>query len=368
MRVFVLSHRYLDPARRGKLEALTAVGTEVRVAVPGQWKDRASGRRQATAWERAGQLEIAPVRVSRTGSVTEARWRRSDLQRLLRDFRPDIVHVDEEPTARCASTIARSARALGIPATVSTAQNVRARLPWSVARRRRTVLRSARGIVAESSAAARLAEQTAPGVPTIVLAREGVAVPAAAANVARQPCTIGFVGRLTPERGLDVLLRALETVPGHHWRLAIVGDGPERESLEALARRVHLPARLRWLGALSGDALRDAWLGFDVVVVPSRASPAWADPTGSVAVEAMAHGIPVVVTTSGALPDVVGDAGIVVPEGDPDPMQAALAELVADPARREALGAAGRARAIDRYSDHALARGLLAFWDDVARR
>ena len=368
MRVFVLSHRYLDPARRGKLEALTAFGAEVRVAVPDRWEDRAYGRRQATAWERVGRLEIAPVRVSRGGSVRDARWRRSDVHRLLRDFRPDVIHIDEEPTARAAATIARSARRLGIPATVSTARNVRARLPWTVARRRRTVLRGVQGIVAESRDAARLAERAAPNVPTIVLAREGVAVPAAAANVAHQPCTIGFVGRLTSERGLDVLFRALEPVPGHHWRLHVVGDGPEREALEALARQVHLPARLRWLGALSGDELRAAWLGFDVVVVPSRASPAWADPTGSVAVEAMAHGIPVVVTTSGALPDVVGEAGIVVPEGDHDAMRAALTELVADPARREALGAAGRARAIDRYSDHALARGLLAFWNDVVRR
>lgn len=368
MRVFVLSHRYLDPARRGKLEALTAFGADVRVAVPNRWEDRALGGRHATAWERAGRLEIAPVRVSHPGSVTDARWSMSDVLRLLRDFRPDIVHVDEEPTARCAHAALRSARALGIPATVATALNVDLRAPWSVARRRRRVLRSAKAIVAESASAARLAERQAPGVPTTVLAREAVRIPDDPAHVARQPCTIGFVGRLTPDRGLDILFRALETVPGHHWRLAVVGDGPEREPLETLARQVHLPARLRWLGALSGETLRDAWRTFDLVVVPSRAGPAWAELTGSVALEAMARGIPVIASTSGALPDVVGEAGIVVTEGDPDALRHALADLIEAPARRETLGAQGRTRALEHYSASALARGLLALWADLVRQ
>jgi len=367
MRIFVLSHRYLDPARRGKLEALTAFGAEVRVAVPDRWQDWEYGGRQATAWERAGPLEVVPVRVSRPGSATDARWRGADVLRLVRDFRPHVVHVDEEPTARAASIAMRSARALRIPATIATAQNVDVRAAWSVARRRRRVLRAARAIVAESTVAARLAEHEAPGVPTTILAREGVAIPETAVTVTRQPCTVAFVGRLAPDRGLDVLFRALESVPGHQWRLAIVGDGPERERLEALARQVHLPARLRWLGALSGEALGAAWLTFDLVVVTSRGSSSWAEPTGAVALEAMARGIPVIATTSGALPDVLGEAGIVVPEGDPYAMRAAITTMVEAPTRRESLGLEGRARAMERYSDHALARGLLDLWKDLVR-
>jgi glycosyltransferase involved in cell wall biosynthesis len=365
MRLFVLSHRYLDPARRGKLEALAALGTEVRVAVPERWLDLEYRQPTASGWERVGGLEIAPVRVEKPGLPTEARWQRGDLQRLVRDFRPDLVHIDEEATAHVAGAAIRVARTLGIPATVSATENLVQRHPWATRSRRRSVLRTANGVVAESGDAARLASREAPTVPTTVLPQAGVTIPHATADVTRWPCTVGFVGRLTLERGLDVLFRALEGVPGHEWRLAIVGDGPERERLEAIARQVHLPARLQWLGTRTSDEMQSVWPSFDLVAVPSRATPTWAEPLGRAALSAMAHGIPVVTTTSGVLPEIVGDTGLIVHEGEPEALRGALADLIGAPDRRASLGAAARTRAIDSYSDQAIARGLLAFWTKV---
>jgi glycosyltransferase involved in cell wall biosynthesis len=177
---------------------------------------------------------------------------------------------------------------------------------------------------------------------------------------------LGFVGRLIPEKGLDLLFRAAVKLVGR-WTITVVGTGPAQEELEGLAERLGIAGRVTWLGALPRSGVEEVWPKLDVLVTPSRTTPRWIEVFPRAPLEAMAHGIAVVGSAAGAIPEIVGDAGIVVPEEDVGALADALQRLHDTPAEHQRLGAAARQRVVDRYTDAAVARDTLAFWREVTR-
>lgn len=176
------------------------------------------------------------------------------------------------------------------------------------------------------------------------------------------PPLVGFVGRLQPEKGVDLLLQALPqvltAVPAAN--LVIVGDGPDRAGLEALTRRLGVTRSVTFLGAREDAAALLPW--FDIVTVPSRT-----DGTPLVGHEAMLAGVPVVGSATGGIIDRLDDgrAGLLVPPGDPTALADAVTSLLRNPTERQRLGEAGRRAAasssftamLDAYED--LYLGLL---------
>src|SRR5438132_382987 len=251
-RVLIISHTYIPPSNRGKLRALAARGLEVTVGVPQRWRDLVLGRTLEIAWERQNGVEVFPLPARHSGDAATLTFRGRALHALLRDKRPDLVQVEEEPTAPAARQVVRAARQLSLPAVLFTHQNVALPLPWLAGWRRNRTLRRLRGAIAGSEGAAALV------------------------------------------RGL----------------------------------------------------------------------PTWAEPAADVVAEAMAHEVTVVGTSGGATPEVIGDAGVVVPGDDPLALSAALRRLAAADQRRP-LAQAGRARAMRLFSDDAVAERTLEFWREI---
>jgi glycosyltransferase involved in cell wall biosynthesis len=148
------------------------------------------------------------------------------------------------------------------------------------------------------------------------------------------------VGRLHPVKGLEYLVRAAALLPD--WvRVYIVGDGPERERLAGEAARV---GNVVLAGAKGAAEVTDYLLGADLFVLPSVDLPGQREGTPTALMEAMAAGLPVVVSDSGGSPVLVeaSGGGVVVPQRDPHRLAAAIEELARDPARRAAMGRANR--------------------------
>jgi glycogen synthase len=141
-----------------------------------------------------------------------------------------------------------------------------------------------------------------------------------------------FVGRLVSDKGVDVLLRALEqlAVTERAPSLTIIGDGPESPRLRALSRELGLDGRVRFLGRLDGEELVRELNRHRVLVVPST----WEEPFGIVALEGIACGCVVLGTQGGGLPEAIGPCGRTVPNGD----AASLCRALRDLAQREDLG------------------------------
>ena len=242
----------------------------------------------------------------------------------------DVIDIHEEPFALSTAEILllRALRRNRAPVVLYTAQNLRKRYPLPFRWFERRSLRVASGISACNVEAARVSEDKGfPGrarvIPLGVDMSEFAPGPADAADRSAR-VVVGYLGRLVPEKGVGVLLDALALDSRLHARVA--GSGPALEQLQAQVRRQGLDGRVEFLGPILPRAVPDFYRSLDVLAIPSLPTARWTEQFGRVAIEAMACGIPVVSSDAGALPDVVGGAGIIVPRGD----AAALARAVDD--------------------------------------
>jgi glycogen(starch) synthase len=168
-----------------------------------------------------------------------------------------------------------------------------------------------------------------------------------------------FLGRLHPQKGVDVLLRAVATLPGVH--LVLAGDGPERAALHRLVDRLGLGDRVRFLGFVPRAQVPGLLAAADVLALPSRY-----EELGTAVIEAMRAGVPVVAADTGGVSATVTDGvtGLLVPPGQPAALAAALRRVMADGALARRLADAARQRSRD-YSWDALADRVLGVYREV---
>ncbi|MDZ4277542.1 MAG: glycosyltransferase family 4 protein, partial [Dehalococcoidia bacterium] len=159
---------------------------------------------------------------------------------------------------------------------------------------------------------------------------------------------IGSVARLSPEKGLDVLLRAAAELirEGLPLRVVLAGDGPLRSQLERQAEQLDIVGKVSFRGEVAHDEVPSVLRELDVFVLPSRA-----EGFGVAALEAQAMELPVVASNVHGIPDVVahGRSGVLVPPGDARALAEAIGRLGRDAGLRAAMGRAGRIFVAERY-------------------
>ncbi|WP_402467112.1 glycosyltransferase [Isoptericola aurantiacus] len=357
MRILRVSHSAVVDAWRERERELRALGHDVRLVSARVWDE---GGRRVRLEPRAGE----PVRGVATWGRHPALFLYSPgpLWRALGE--PwDVVDVHEEPFALATAEVlallrlrATLSRRSAPPVVLYSAQNIAKRYPWPFRALERAALRSAAGIsVCNDRAGQILRRKGARGVvATIPLGVEladqaSGTTRAAPPDAGPQAVHVGYAGRLAAHKGVTVLLDAVAADERLH--LDVAGDGPLRD---LVAEAADSSARVRWHGSLSGPALVEFYRGLDVLAVPSLDTPGWVEQFGRVVVEAMGCGVPVVVSRSGALPDVVGDdgapggepaGGLLVPPGDADALRTALLRVGTEPGLADRLRAGGLARA-----------------------
>jgi glycosyltransferase involved in cell wall biosynthesis len=229
----------------------------------------------------------------------------------------------------------------------------------------RAALAPARRVIATSAATARvLAADYA--VPS---ARLKVIEPGTDRALSRQSPRDGLVallavGALVPRKGYDVLVAALAGLKELPWRLTIAGDATRsRETASALVEQIErlgLAQRIEIAGAVTDERLASLYAQADLFVLPSRF-----EGYGMAYTEAMAHGLPVVGTTAGAIPDTVpAQAGVLVPPDHVDALAGVLRRLIAEPSERERLAAGARAAHFPGWAEQA--RLFACILDEVA--
>ena len=176
------------------------------------------------------------------------------------------------------------------------------------------------------------------------------------------PFTIGYIGRLMEMKGTDLLLRALVELP--EARLLLVGSGVE-ERFRALAMEWGVAERIEWHPPVPEHQVPSFLQRMDVFVLPSRTTPGWKEQLGRAAIEAMALSVPVIGSNSGAIPEVIGDAGFIFAEDSLPGLVEILKTLEAQPYLREQYGRRGRERARQRFSWPRFAEALKTFFLEI---
>lgn len=168
---------------------------------------------------------------------------------------------------------------------------------------------------------------------------------------------IGYVGRLLHMKGIATLINAVAEIKSE-FTLLLVGWGPQREYFETLAREKGIEDRLRITGAIPFQDVVQYLRCMDMMVLPSLTTKEWKEQFGRVLPEAMACEVPVIGSSSGEIPAVIGDAGLVFQEGNIDELRSCIESLISDPEHRRSLGVAGRKRVLENFTGSRLAAKL----------
>jgi glycosyltransferase involved in cell wall biosynthesis len=173
---------------------------------------------------------------------------------------------------------------------------------------------------------------------------------------------IGYLGRLVPEKGLNLLMRVLDCLQTP-WRALFVGTGPMEAALRTWAKQY--PERVRICTNVKHSDVPQYLNAMDILCAPSQTMPNWREQFGRMLIEAFACGIPVVGSDSGEIPYVIADAGVVVGEKDEQGWVQALSDLLESPSRRADLAAKGLQRAHSTYAWPIIAKQHLEFFTEL---
>lgn len=369
MRAAIISHTYVVRANRGKLTSLARLpDTEIMLVVPRRWTNR-DLRQTLHAAPSADSFETVSLPAWSLGFGSLLTYSAGGLWRRLRRFRPDVVHVEEEPWSVAALEVSVVCRRLRVPLVCFTWENLERRLPWPFELMRGAMLQRAAAAVAGNAEAKRVLERRGFRGPVAVLPQLGVDpgrfYPAERSDEAGAP-VVGFVGRLVHQKGVLVLLDAIARLT-ERVHVLVVGAGPLKSQVLARARALGLDGRFELRDDVRHDEVPEQLRRMTVLVLPSLTTPSWKEQFGHVLIEAMACGVPVVGSDSGAIPEVIGNAGLVVPEGDVAALAAKLHSLASTPVLRAELASRGRARVLAEYTNDIIGRRLAAFWEGVIR-
>lgn len=258
-------------------------------------------------------------------------------------FSPEVLLAFYEPYSLQATVFSKWAIKRKIPIIFLSCQNIDRKLPLPFCWMEKNCLSHAQGgWFLNREAAQRARKRGFRGVEAVIplgVPKELFDFPIRKFDL-ESPLQVGFVGRLVPEKGVEDLFAACAqiTCVAH-----IAGEGSFRPELESLAARLGLS--VAWHGHITGQALLDFYRTIEVLVLPSRTTPTWKEQFGRVLAEAMAAGVPVIGSSSGEIPNVIGSTGLIFREGDVSSLVQRLNQIQEKPQLVSRLAVAGRTRA-----------------------
>ncbi len=363
MRVLMVSKACLVGTYQRKLEEIARFDdVDLTVVVPPSWRDERGELPLERAHTQGYDLVVEPIWLN--GHFHLHLYPR--LGRRIARLRPDLVHIDEEPYNLATFQTLWFARRAGARTLFFSWQNLNRRYPLPFRLIERYVLRHADYALMGNQAAGQVWRAKGYTGPMTVIPQFGVD-PNIFEPGEKDPSrgfVVGYAGRLVPEKGVELLLEAAAVLPGT-WRIYLAGDGPYKGALKRLAAELGVGERVSFDGQIPSTRMAAYYRQLDVLVLPSRSRPNWQEQFGRVLVEAMACGVPVVGSTCGEIPNVIGEAGLVFAEGDVDGLRSHLLYLQQRPDVRADLARRGRQRVIERYTQAQIAAQTVAVYREM---
>ena len=380
MKILMISKACVMGAYQKKLEEIAQHDeVELTVVVPPEWQDERGTLRLERVHTTGYELRVEPIAFN--GHFHLHYY--PTLGAVMREVQPDVVHIDEEPYNLATFSAMWAARRQGARTVVFTWQNLERRYPppfrwiesYVLAHTDVLLAGNAEGVDVwrakgytgpvevipqfgvDPNIFCHITRPSRPSKPSVLLRRSS-------RRPSQSEMVIGYIGRLVPEKGIDILLEAVAQLQGP-WELRILGSGPELDRLEKMAQWLGILPRVSFDLPISSTQMPYYYSGLDVLVLPSRTRPNWKEQFGRVLIEAMACQVVVVGARCGAIPEVVGDAGLTFAEGDPADLRTQLQRLLGDAPLRLDLAQKGRQRVLDQFTQSQIAARTVEIYKEL---
>jgi glycosyltransferase involved in cell wall biosynthesis len=388
MRILVVSHTYIVDINREKFKILAKLepDIEVTIVVPRRWKPGGvQNKIIETEFYQEDSFKIVPISnfsQNNQGLLTFG----TDIIKLLQEFKPQIIQVEQGSKSLAYSQLIILNKLLKLQAKniLFTWWNLFYELKWPISVLENCNLQNTDGIIAGNLDGSKILHQRGYTGAMAVMPQLGVDeklfVPAAKdIDLSRKfgikptDFVVGFVGRFVEEKGLLTLAEALAGLKQLSWKWLLVGQGKLQSHLEQKCREWGISERIIWEESVSHEKIPPYINLMNCLVLPSQTSykfktlttVGWKEQFGHVLIEAMACKIPVIGSDCGEIPHVIGDAGLVFPEGNAGILRDCLQQLMSARDFAVDLGDRGYRRAMSNYTNQALAEQLLDFYKQV---
>lgn len=387
MRIFVVSHSYIVDLNCEKLKILAKLSPEIQVTVvvPRRWRPGGvQNKIIETKFYQEDLFRIVPISnfsENNQGLLTFG----AEIISLLRQFKPQIIQVEQGAKALSYAQLITLNKLLGLKAKnlFFTWWNLPYQLKFPVSLLETYNLQNTHGLIAGNQDGAEILRQHGYQGLIKVMPQLGVDEKRfcpkpqpelrSKLNIKPDEFVVGFVGRFVEEKGLITLGKALSELPYVPWKWLLLGRGYLQPTLMELAAKWGIKERLIWVESVAHDQVPSYINLMNCLVLPSEnnnqfktlTSVGWKEQFGHVLIEAMASKVPVIGSNSGEIPNVIEDAGLIFPEGDVEALKKCLVSLIEQPELANNLANLGYERAMNQYTNKALARQQLDFYQKV---
>ena len=355
LKVLTIGHSYVVALNRSTVRHIAQdPAFDITVAAPRVFRDELRTIEIEPEPEDS-RIRLVPVDAYWTRMIQLFTYSPSQIRTLLDDGGFDVVHIWEEAYVVAGFQLSRAVHRRQIPFCFRTAQNIIKQYPYPFRYFEKSVWRWCTGWIA----GARLVfqEMVKKGMPhdtgrVLTLAVDNsrfrplseAAKESTASGLGLRTPIIVYIGRLTEPKGCEVMLQMLRRLdPEEAWSFFAMGDGPYKRRFEELGKELGIAERVK-IALLTHDDVADFLPACDILICPSQTRANWREQFGRMTIEAFASGVAVIGSSSGEIPYVIGDAGIVVPEDDIDQWVASVEMLIRDKDKRQALAARGLRR------------------------
>lgn len=378
MKILFTWHAAVEPEYRKLFDAIAASGHDLTVIAPDIWYE--GGKAQTLQADLAGNYKLLALHIIFKNRLKGFFY--SNIFRIAREIkalRPDVVHIFEEPYALSSLQFTALSKVFSSESKilVESFENIfiKQKFPYSLFEK--AVLKMSDCIIAipgegkaiwESKCFRGELRQVPVGLDEGLFKKiEGI-TKGFEFLASRERIRIAYIGRLTRDKGIDLLIEAASMLQkdGLEFELLIVGSG-DKEPFKRLAMEKGIDQKVFFHGPVDSKVLPFLYSKTDILVLPSRTTAVWKEQFGRVLIEAMACETVVVGSSSGEIPAVIGDAGLVFKEDDASDLANALRRLLSNDSLRRELSMAGRARVMRYFTWKAVAKRLISIYEEVIK-
>ncbi|ACK66220.1 glycosyl transferase group 1 [Rippkaea orientalis PCC 8801] len=387
MKILVASHTYIVNLNCEKFRTLANLepNVEVTIIVPQKWRPGGVQNKVIETQPRTeGNFRVIPISnfsQNNQGLLTFG----TDIVKVLKTFQPEIIQVEQGVKSFAYAQLITLNKLLRLKAKnlFFTWWNLPYQAKFPISLLENYNLKNTDGLVAGNQDAADIlrehgykkAVQVMPqlGVDETLFSPSPQPELASQLNIKSDEFVIGFVGRFVAEKGIITLIKAVSHLASKSWKLLLLGRGELQEEIIKQAKTQGIENKILIIESVAHDEVPRYINLMDVLVLPSQTTyqfktltaVGWKEQFGHVLIEAMSCKVPVIGSDSGEIPNVIGDAGLIFPEGNYEGLKQKLEQIMNNPKLSNELAEKGYHRVLEKYTNKALAKQSLDFYKQL---